>query len=106
MVNATFETEEEFWADDDRRRRSPEVDFGNFWTEDDERFPFHRISWLEHTGEVYVIRLSPGGRGQVEVLGVAATRADALAALNGWATLPRMHLSWARERLAGAGAAA
>jgi len=45
---------EEFYDADERRRRSAEVEFGRDWTDD--HGIRHELSWVEDTGELYVLR--------------------------------------------------
>lgn len=49
---------EEFYEADPRRRASPEVEFGDGWT--DEHGVRCELSWVVDTGELYVMR-EPGG---------------------------------------------
>lgn len=112
-----------FFADDPRRERSGEADFGVWWREQ-AAFPVWRVSWVEETGEVYAICLHGGGidagrnavavaagepTGRVEVLGVIPADLDASvpyahveAALDGWADQcgKRDSLTWVRQRIA------
>jgi len=115
-----------FYADDPRRERSPEHDYGVWWR-DAEDFPVWRVTWVEETGEVYTIRLQDGGAytagpgtigvtagdptGRVEVLGVIASEETDLdhaeqgvEALEGWAERcgERDSLGWVRARVAAA----
>ncbi|MDP2661332.1 MAG: hypothetical protein Q8R28_11455 [Dehalococcoidia bacterium] len=93
---------EEFYAADERRRRSGEADYGLYWVQDGQRWPRWRVSYIKATGEVYGVEL-PHGR--VEVLGVVPPddgriyyrTLDKL--LAGWADHWDMPLSWVRERL-------
>ncbi|MDA8359008.1 MAG: hypothetical protein M0Z95_22530 [Actinomycetota bacterium] len=96
---------EEFYASDERRRRSPEVELGRDWRD---RFGVrHELNWLEDTGELYVMRepvprewADPFGgvhfqgtheveQGEVEgmtvsVVGTVASRQEVDEALEGW----------------------
>jgi len=45
---------EEFYDADERRRQSAEVEFGRDWTDDHNIR--HELSWVEDTGELYVLR--------------------------------------------------
>lgn len=101
-----------WYAERPARARSPEVDYGVMWWDDSlvishtlplapsYRWPQHRVSWVEYTGEFYALNLVTM---TVEVLGFAPTRLAAEAALADWADGPLGYtpLSWARERLAG-----
>ena len=44
---------EEFYAADERRRHSAELEFGRDWTEAGSRC---EVSWVEDTGELYLMR--------------------------------------------------
>lgn len=51
------------WISTPERKRSPEVDFGCWWTlnigkDDIRRPPFWRVSWIKDTGELYAVNLS------------------------------------------------
>lgn len=48
---------EVFYADDERRRRSPELDFGVWWR--DRGGVVYRLSWVEATGELIAVQLTP-----------------------------------------------
>lgn len=51
-----FDSKESFYADDERRRLSGEVDFGVYWRWfDGAEFPTWRVSYIRTTGEVYAI---------------------------------------------------
>jgi len=57
MVGAsTFPTVEAFYADDERRRRSPELDYGVWW---EHRGVRYRITWVDATGELIAVQLTP-----------------------------------------------
>ena len=45
---------EDFYSADERRRQSAEYEFGNNWF--DNRGSRYEISWVEDTGELYVMR--------------------------------------------------
>jgi hypothetical protein len=71
-------SEEEFFKDE-KRRKSPEVDFGAWWgllNRNDEKW---RVSWIEDTGELYA-----ACRGTVIVLGVYKTREEVEERMRGW----------------------
>lgn len=78
------------------RARSPEVDYGTWWTEAGEDWPRHRVSWLEATGEVYAIAFTDDE--PVEVLAIVHTREALEFALEGWGG-SGLVLGWAREAL-------
>ena len=89
---------EEFYAADERRRRSAELEFGRDWHDLVGRCG---VSWVEDTGEVYVMRepnaaVTGSGAGDlelvpmsdhalgVEVLGVVMGRPSVESVMSGW----------------------
>lgn len=88
---------EGFYADDERRRRSGEVDYGVMWTTDAYHWPRYRVSYVIDTGELYALCLS---HGPVELLGVFIDREACERALAGWAeACGEPHsLEWVRRR--------
>ena len=109
---------EQFYDEDPRRRASEELEFGRAWTDEIGRA---EVSWVEATGELYVMRepdtdIHPAKGGGftedpvdvsqlvVEILGVVSSRGAAEAVMSGWEDA--MHeansLSWVRERVANA----
>jgi hypothetical protein len=109
---------EQFYSEDPRRRHSEELEFGRAWTDENGRA---EVSWVEATGELYVMRepdtdIHPAKGGGftedpvdvsqlvVEILGVVSSRGAAEAVMSGWEDA--MHeansLSWVRERVANA----
>ena len=75
-----------FYADrpDADRLWSPELDFGVWWTEPWESHPPCRVSWVEHTGELYIMRQEPQ-RGPLNVIAEIEGRAAVEHVLYGWA---------------------
>src|ERR1700730_18367166 len=60
---------EEFYAADERRRKSAELEFGRDWNDENGR---SGVSWIEDTGEVYVMReptaaVTGSGAGDLEL---------------------------------------
>lgn len=55
MSAQAFESVEAFYADDERRRRSPELDYGVWWRH---RGIVYRVTWVEATGELIAVQLS------------------------------------------------
>lgn len=89
-----------FFADE-RRERSPEVDFGVMWTQEGQ-WPNWRVSWLERTGELYALCLGGEDRDHVEVFGTIERRANVEEVMRGYADSPAPHeLDWVRRRVAG-----
>ena len=71
-----YDTLEDFYTADDRRRNSPEVDFGVNWHgPDGSDWPRYRVSYAGLTGEVFAC--AQGGR-TVVVLGVIPADFDPL----------------------------
>lgn len=95
-----------FYAGDARRERSPEVDFGVWWTLPGETWPNWRVSWVEATGEVYAVAQTQGDLGPVVSRAGFPTREGVEAALEGWADhCHQGGLRWLWERLASRSAA-
>jgi hypothetical protein len=105
---------EEFYAADERRRQSAELEFGSDWHDENGRCA---VSWIEDTGELYLMREPDSGvwgdafgdmraRGVsehalgVEVLGVVPGRAAVEAVMSGWEqTMPEPDgVAWLRDR--------
>lgn len=103
--------------EDERRRRSPEWDYGVLWrTTADEPWPRWRVSWVIETGEVYAIRNGadpvlvvlgtvekvgryPYGRGhEAWARFNRAQKVEQL--LAGWAEVDPPTLGWVLDRLA------
>jgi hypothetical protein len=124
MAGATFENVEEFYSDDERRRRSPELDYGVWWRH---RGIFYRLTWVDATGELIAVQLSAprvhaltdpdsaspiglavigsAAAGSVIVLGRIAHRDAVEQILDGWADICGHDdsLVWVRRQLADAG---
>lgn len=47
---------EEFYAEDERRRRSAEVDYGLEWRDSSDGSAVFAVRWIRDTGEVYALR--------------------------------------------------
>jgi hypothetical protein len=111
---------EEFYAADERRRHSAELEFGRDWSDASGRCG---VSWVEDTGELYLMRepnagVWGDGAGDVyarhvsehalgvEVLGVVAGRAAVEGVMSGWeqAMLGPDGITWLRDRVAHADA--
>jgi hypothetical protein len=107
---------ESFYAADERRRHSSELEFGRDWQDDAGRC---EVSWVEDTGELYLMREPSGGvTGDafgdmiaqkvsehalgVEVLGVISGRDTIVSVMSGWeAAMPRPDgVAWLRDRVA------
>lgn len=129
MAGSTFASVEAFYAADDRRRRSSELDFGVWWRAGR---TVYRLTWVEATGELIAVQLTLatvqpfsmpagafgefilGGLGvaviggeaeSVTVLGVVRGREVVERLLEGWADMcgERDSLAWVLERVQGAG---
>ena len=109
---------EQFYNEDARRRHSEELEFGRDWTSGTDRC---EVSWVEDTGELYVMTepefgYSADGVGgthvnkpsphdiTIEVLAVVAGRDAIEAVMSGWQTaMPEPDsLAWVRRRVANA----
>ncbi|MDA8057648.1 MAG: hypothetical protein M0032_06685 [Actinomycetota bacterium] len=108
---------EQFYSADERRRRSAEVELGTEWH--DARGNRYELSWVEDTGELYVMlervpeadSWTPFGDIEVEhvpvdqllvrVVGHVATRQELDRVLEGWQTaMPGPDsVSWVADRL-------
>ena len=115
---------EQFYAQDERRRRSPEVEFGTDWF--DAKGSRYELSWVEDTGELYaMLELVPEADswtpfGDIEVenlpvdrlvvtlVGNISSRDEVERVLEGWQEEMGKPdgISWVAERLRSHGAAA
>ncbi len=106
---------EEFYAADERRRHSAELEFGRDWSDAGMRC---EVSWVEDTGELYLIRepdstvvgdafgdirvlnVSEHDLG-VQVLGVIEGRDAISAVMSGWEEQMRKPdgIAWLRDRV-------
>jgi hypothetical protein len=106
---------EEFYAADERRRRSAELEFGRDWNDENGRWG---ASWIEDTGELYLMREPDSGVWgdafgdmrvrpvsehalDVEVLGVVEGRTAAESVMSGWEQkmLEPDGIAWLRDRV-------
>ena len=85
----TYANIEEFYTENEERRRSGEADYGAWWTEPRHNWPHWRVSYIHNTGEVYAVQLSAGG--EVKLLGVVPPDDDAIY----YCTLDRILEGWA-----------
>jgi len=111
---------EDFYSADERRRKSAELEFGTEWSDQNGRCV---VSWVEDTGEVYVMReplaaVTGSGAGDlelvsmpedalgVEVLGVVMGRSAIEGVMSGWEQKMRQldGLVWLRDRVDNAAA--
>ena len=112
----TFPSVDALYVDDERRRRSPEWDYGVFWAPSPEdRWPRWRVSWIVDTGDLYAAEQA--GAGRVLLLGNCPPHGDyphsgGIEAwhrfhqaqpierlLDGWAELDPPVLAWILDRL-------
>ena len=99
----TWPDEPAFWADDERRRRSDQLDLGATWRWAGSNDAW-RLAWVRDTGELYLCRADghDGSCTDVSVLAVLPAEPDVDALLAGW----RDHrtepdgLSWVLRRTA------
>jgi hypothetical protein len=106
---------EGFYAQDERRRHSGELEFGRDWRDAGVR---SEVSWVEDTGELYVMReptaaVTGSGAGDlelvpmsehqlgVEVLGVVVGHDAIGAVMSGWEDAMRRDdgIAWLRDRI-------
>jgi len=106
---------EEFYAADERRRHSAELEFGRDWSDAGRRC---EVSWVEDTGELYIMREPDGGVVgdafgdmvvrhvlehdlEVEIVGVIEGRDAITAVMSGWeAQMPKPDgIAWLRDRI-------
>jgi hypothetical protein len=111
---------EEFYDADERRRKSAELEFGRDWSDAGGRCG---VSWIEDTGEVYVMReplgqVTGSGAGDlelvnvsehalgVEVLGVVIGRDAVESVMSGWQQkmADADGIAWLRDRVQNAAA--
>ncbi len=115
---------EQFYAQDERRRQSAEIEFGTDWY--DAKGNRYELSWVEDTGELYAMlelvpeadSWTPFGDIEVEnlpvdrlvvtVVGRIASRDEVERVLDGWADEMGKPdgISWVAERLRTHGVAA
>jgi hypothetical protein len=83
MLPTSYSSLSRFYADDERRHRSTEVDLGLRWRGAGATY---RAAWVRETGEVYLFEHArPGGAGgTVHVLGRRFDAAGLFAAFRGW----------------------
>jgi hypothetical protein len=106
---------EEFYAEDERRRKSAELEFGRDWSDLASRIA---VSWVEDTGEVYLMReptarVTGSGAGDlelvpmsddglvVEVLGIVMGRPAVESVMSGWEQKmgDAGGIAWLRDRV-------
>ena len=110
----TFPSVEALYVDDERRRRSPEWDFGVHWRATLEQWwPRWRVSWIVETGDLYafctgaprvlllgnVPRVGEYPGGGIERWAAFHGRQTVERVLDGWAELEPQLLGWILERL-------
>jgi hypothetical protein len=92
----TWPTLDAFYDEDERRRFSPEEDFGSNWCMED-RNTRSRLSWLRATGEVILVNVDST---HVELIGWTPNLKTLQRVLKGW---EHQHGAksyyWARQRL-------
>lgn len=104
MLN-TYANIEEFYAENEERRRSGEADYGVYWTAPGQKWPYWRVSYIQKTGELYAVQLSAGS--EVKLLGVVPPDDDRYyyrtldRILEGWAEAIHQpgSLDWLKARL-------
>ena len=105
----SYKNIEEFYAENEERRRSGEADYGVWWTEPGHSWPHWRVSYIQKTGEVYAVQLDGvGSSGKVELLGIVQADENSIyyqtldRILAGWADIcgGPGSLDWIRAKLA------
>jgi hypothetical protein len=122
-MTATFPNTEAFYAADERRRRSGELDFGVWWRRNGLVF---RVTWVEATGELIAVQLSGprveallepgsvrpagfmvigGDPDNLTVIGTVRERAVVERLLDGWAEMcgEQESLGWVLDRVRSCG---
>lgn len=106
-----YESLKAFYAGDERRARSVEVEFGAAWRTDDSAKGAWRAVWVEDTGELVIVKQRwVEGRCESGVVHVLATGLgeleDVQELLAGWPDRcgRLFSLQWLRDRCAAAGA--
>lgn len=61
----TYASIEEFYAENEERRRSGEADYGVWWTAPGLSWPKWRVSYIQKTGEVYAVQMKEGGLARI-----------------------------------------
>lgn len=100
----TYPNIDDFYAENEERRRSGEADYGVWWTKPGPSWPKWRVSYIHKTGEVYAVQLTGG---TVELLGVVPADDDPIyyrtldRILQGWADVIQKQgsLDWVKARL-------
>jgi hypothetical protein len=117
---SAFSSLDLFYELDERRRRSPELDFGVWWRWGNDHY---RLTWVDATGELIAVRMgaprfdrmiqvathgflafdvaASGEPMQVYVLAVISFRAQVEQLLDGWAEVcgEPGSMGWVAERL-------
>lgn len=83
----SFRTGFQAWITEPARARSPEVDYGCWWTLDAHSwYPHWRVSYIVDTGEVYAVALEGPRPDRFTVLGRITGGREAMeSAMRGWA---------------------
>lgn len=89
LIERQIETDYQAWAEQPERKRSPESDYGSWWTlrgdNNYPQFPRWRVSWIEKTGELYAVELGQEKEHRYIVFGVVAYERIADFLMQGWA---------------------
>lgn len=80
MSHPTWPTLDSFYEEDERRRFSPERDFGKYWVMEVAP-PYYRLSYLSATGE---ITMTDQDTGRVELLGWTPTEEGCAKMFKDW----------------------
>ena len=95
-ISAEAERHDDFYKNE-KRARSRELDFGVWWKKGGSMNTY-RVTWIEATGEVYIVDMQ---KGEYKVIGVIHGEEQVENALKGWADEcgGRDSLSWVLNRL-------
>ena len=80
---------EEFYAENEERRKSGEADYGYWWRSPELDWPRWRVSYIQKTGEIYAIQVKDNG--MVKLLGIVPPDDDRIY----YQTLDRILEGWA-----------
>lgn len=104
-----FQDIEEFYSDNEERRFSGEADYGVWWKSGHEDHSSYRISYVEKTGEIYIVEEGFKNKGFIALLAIVPpdNREGGLyyrtleTILEGWADMcgKPNGIEWVKERL-------
>ena len=92
-------------------RKGAQWDMGQYWRGPEWLSTYHRVSWIDATGELYAVALEDSYDGAVELLAVVPTEEDVRELMDGWWSAIRLGsildldpgdpdtLDWVREQV-------